>query len=163
MLADAEQAPTQQEENTYSSSDDAETIYNDAIPMSSSHTQMSAMQISAKGTTVSYIDAYGWGSAPSCGAGLWYGSDSTTDGDLGFFIGHHPGNFAFVMDISVGDPIAVKDRYGNQHTYHASQVFNWSQSGYMEDVFSHIGSWGESIILQTCIGDNQNVRVVFAE
>lgn len=125
---------------------------------------LSPMQISALGCTVSYIDSYGWASAPKRGAGLWWGSDSVTDGDLGFFIGHHPGDFNFVMDIRVGDTVTVKDRYGNQRTYNAKKVFNYPQNGYLEYVLDDLGSWGESVLLQTCLGDGgKTVRFVYAE
>lgn len=135
--------------------------YSEAAP--AAPMTLSPMQISSNGYKVSYIDSYGWSSAPQHGAGLWHGSDSVTDGDLGYFIGHHPGDFNFVMGIGVGDQITVKDRYGNQRSYTAQRVFNYPQAGYMEDVLDKIGSWGESVILQTCLGDGYTVRIVFAE
>lgn len=68
-----------------------------------------------------------------------------------------------MMNLKIGDDVTVKDRYGQQETYYVTRVFNWSQSGYLEDVLAEIGSWNESIILQTCVGDKQNIRIVFAE
>lgn len=133
-----------------------EEIEDDAVPMSDGARAMSPMTISFLGTTNSYIDSYMSASAPKHGAGLWYGRDSTTDGELGYFIGHHPGDFYAVMELSEGDVVSVCDRDGDSQDYAVVDVFTVSDETYLEDILDRIGAYGESVCLQTCVGDDAN-------
>lgn len=56
--------------------------------------EMVADSIDVNGDIVTYVPSYESASAPASGAGLWMGSDSTTDGSWGYFIGHNPGDFS---------------------------------------------------------------------
>ncbi|WP_165062422.1 sortase [Adlercreutzia sp. ZJ154] len=121
-----------------------------------------ANTISAKGNTVPYIDTYLASAAPSSGAGLWMGSDSTTDGSWGYFIGHNPGPFHHVMNLTYNDAITVNDSTGNSRTYYVIDVFTVPNSAYWEDIQERVSGYGESVILQTCCGDNANYRIIVA-
>lgn len=123
---------------------------------------LSAMQISFLGTTNSYIDTPFWGSAPTHGAGLWAGSDSTTDGSWGYFIGHHPGDFYAVMNLGVGDVIKVCDRNGNSRSYSVVDAFTIPDTTWWEDLQARVCGYGESVILQTCVGNGYQYRIVVA-
>ena len=104
----------------------------------------------------------GSASAPASVAGLWMGSDSTTDGSWGYFIGHNPGDFTCVMTLKNGDPVTVCDSDGNTRTYSVVDEFIVPDDTYWEDIQSRVTDYGESIILQTCCGDNAHYRVVIA-
>ena len=82
------------------------------------------------------------------------GSDSTTDGSWGYFIGHNPGDFTCVMTLKNGDPVTVCDSDGNTRTYSVVDEFIVPDDTYWEDIQSRVTDYGESIILQTCCGDN---------
>lgn len=125
-------------------------------------TTMDAATIDVNGTQMPYIDSFETASAPSSGAGLWMGSDSTTDGTWGYFIGHNPGPFTCVMSLKNGDPVTVCDGDGNMRTYHVVDEFIVPDTTYWEDIQSRVTTYGESIILQTCCGDNAHYRVVIA-
>lgn len=140
-----------------------EEIEDDAVPMSDGTRAMSPMTLSFLGTTNSYIDSYMTASAPKHGAGLWYGSDSTTDGELGYFIGHHPGDFYAVMELSEGDVVSVCDRDGDSRDYAVVDVFTVSDDTYLDDILDRIGGYGESVCLQTCVGDDANFRIAVAQ
>lgn len=119
--------------------------------------------ISVDGVSMDYIDTYQASTAPSSGAGLWMGSDSTTDGSWGYFIGHNPGPFWHVMDLTAGDAITVTDSAGASRTYHVVDVFTVPDSTYWEEIQSRVTGYGESVVLQTCCGDNANYRIVVAD
>ncbi len=124
---------------------------------------MEADTIDVNGTEMAYVPSYKTSSAPSTGAGLWMGSDSTTDGTWGYFIGHNPGAFTCVMSLKNGDPVTVCDSDGQQRTYHVVDEFIVPDSTYWEDIQARVTTYGESIILQTCCGDNAHYRVVVAD
>lgn len=118
--------------------------------------------IDVNGDIVTYVPSYESASAPASGAGLWMGSDSTTDGSWGHFIGHNPGDFTCVMTLKNGDPVTVCDSDGNTRTYSVVDEFIVPDDTYWEDIQSRVTDYGESIILQTCCGDNAHYRVVIA-
>ena len=123
---------------------------------------MEADTIDVNGTEMSYAPSFETASAPATGAGLWMGSDSTTDGTWGYFIGHNPGPFTCVMSLKNGDPVTVCDGDGHMRTYHVVDEFVVPDTTYWEDIQSRVTTYGESIILQTCCGDNAHYRVVVA-
>lgn len=123
---------------------------------------MTADSINVNGDIVTYVPSYQSASAPKSGAGLWMGSDSTTDGSWGYFIGHNPGDFTCVMTLKNGDPVTVCDSDGNSRTYTVVDEFIVPDSTYWEDIQSRVTDYGESVILQTCCGDNAHYRVVIA-
>ena len=118
--------------------------------------------VDVTGDLVTSVPSYASASAPAAGAGLWMGSDSTTDGSWGYFIGHNPGDFTCVMTLKNGDPVTVCDSDGNTRTYSVVDEFIVPDSTYWEDIQSRVTDYGESIILQTCCGDNAHYRVVIA-
>lgn len=118
--------------------------------------------ISVNGTSMGYVGSYKTSSAPASGAGLWLGSDSTTDGSWGYFIGHNPGSFSCVMSLGVGSPITVWDSEGASRTYHVVTAFTVPDTTYWEDIAGRVTGYGESVILQTCVGDGANYRIVVA-
>lgn len=123
---------------------------------------MEAATINVNGDVMGYVDSFESASAPSSGAGLWMGSDSTTDGSWGYFIGHNPGSFTCVMTLKNGDPVTVCDGNGDARTYYVVDEFVVPDDTYWEDIQSHVTGYGESVILQTCCGDNAHYRVVIA-
>lgn len=118
--------------------------------------------INVNGDILPYVDSFETASAPHSGAGLWMGSDSTTDGSWGYFIGHNPGPFTCVMTLKNGDPVTVCDGDGASRTYHVVDEFIVPDDTYWEDIESRVTEYGESVILQTCCGDNAHYRVVIA-
>lgn len=118
--------------------------------------------INVNGDIVGYIPSFEAASAPSSGAGLWMGSDSTNDGSWGYFIGHNPGDFTCVMTLKNGDPVTVCDSEGKSRTYHVVDEFIVPDDTYWEDIQTRVTNYGESVILQTCCGDNAHYRVVIA-
>lgn len=124
--------------------------------------EMVADSIDVNGDIVTYVPSYESASAPASGAGLRMGSDSTTDGSWGYFIGHNPGDFTCVMTLKNGDPVTVCDSDGNTRTYSVVDELIVPDDTYWEDIQSRVTDYGESIILQTCCGDNAHYRVVIA-
>lgn len=121
-----------------------------------------ARTVNVAGTVVSYVDSYQSASAPSSGAGLWMGSDSTTDGSWAYFIGHNPGPFSCVMGLGQGAAVTVCDGSGNARTYHVVDVFTVPDTTYWEEIQGRVTGHGESVILQTCVGDHASYRIVVA-
>lgn len=140
-----------------------ETINDEPTPMSDRASSLSPKTISFLDTELFYTDSYLVASAPKSGAGLWWGSDSTTDGDLGYFIGHNPGDFSDVMNLDLGDIASVCDRNGSTRSYAVVDAFTVSELTYLEDIIEQISGYGESICLQTCVGDGEHYRVVVAQ
>ena len=116
--------------------------------------------INVSGNVMGYIDYFEQPTAPQRGAGLWLGSDSTTDGTWGYFIGHNPGDFAPVMDLQGGDAVTVCDRDGNFRTYYVVDAFTVTTETYWSDIEARVTGYGESITLQCCVGDGAHYRVV---
>lgn len=119
--------------------------------------------IDVNGTLLSYIDSYLTSSPPSSGAGLWYGSDSTTDGTWGYFIGHNPGDFNCVLYLVEGDEIIVYDDDGNARRYFVVLTFDVARYSTWGDVKDRVTGYGESVILQTCIDSTSGYRIVVAQ
>lgn len=134
---------------------------NDSIDTSSSGLAPGTLNIA--GTIVTYGGSYLSSSAPTSGGGLWMGSDNTTDGTWGYFIGHNPVSFSCVMGLGVGSPVTVCDYNGNERTYYAVDTFTVPDTTYFEEISGRVTGYGESIILQTCCGDNANYRIVVCQ
>lgn len=128
----------------------------------SDETAMEPSSIDVNGDVMGYVPSFGTASAPTSGAGLWMGSDSTTDDSWGYFIGHNPGSFTCVMTLKNGDPVTICDSDGATRTYHVVDEFIVPDDTYWEDISSRVTDYGESVILQTCCGDNAHYRVVIA-
>lgn len=136
----------------------------ESTPAASTGTVLPAASvIDVDGDAMGYVDAYLAAAAPASGAGLWMGSDSTTDGSWGYFIGHNPGSFHHVMDLGIGSAITVTDRTGAARTYHVIDVFTVPDTTVWEQIRSRVTGYGESVILQTCCGDDANYRIVVAD
>ena len=124
--------------------------------------QLPASSLQIFGNVIPYVDAFGVSRAPDSTAGLWMGSDSTTDGSWGYFIGHHPGVFNCVMYLDEGDAITVCDADGNARTYTVFAVYDVSDDTTWNQISSEVTSHGESIALQTCNGDHATYRIIEA-
>lgn len=111
------------------------------------------------GSVISYVDAYNSPSAPSSGAGVWKGSDSTTDASFGYFIGHNPGSFAVVMGLGVGSSVRVCDSNGNTRSYSVVKVMDVPRTSTWGDISSEVLGRGESVTLQTCNGDSYRIVI----
>lgn len=114
------------------------------------------------GNVIPYVDAFGATAAPSDSAGLWMGSDSTGDGSWGYFIGHHPGIFNCVMYLGEGDQVIVCDSNGAVRTYTVFSVYDVPDTTTWDQIAPEVTSHGESITLQTCVGDGATYRIVEA-
>lgn len=125
--------------------------------------KMSPATLNIKGTVISYMDTPAAAIAPKRGAGLWLGSDSTTDRSWGYFIGHNPGDFTIVMSLSKGDLVSVCDRWGDMRDYVVTDHMRVKDTTLWVDIENRVAHSGESIILQTCWGDNASYRVVVAK
>lgn len=119
--------------------------------------------IDVNGNLMSYTDSYLTSSPPRSGAGLWYGSASTTDGTWGYFIGHNPGDFNCVLDLVEGDEIIVYDDDGNAYRYFVVLTFDVARYSTWGDVKDRVTGYGESVILQTCIDHTSGYRIVVAQ
>ena len=111
---------------------------------------------------IPYVDSYLSSAAPDSTAGIWWGSDDTTDGSLGYFIGHNPGVFACVLDLTDASPVTVWDSGGNAFTYHVVDMFDVPNTATLEQLQARIGGYGESIVLQTCIQNGEFYRIIVA-
>ena len=106
--------------------------------------EMVADSIDVNGDIVTYVPSYESASAPASGAGLWMG------------------DFTCVMTLKNGDPVTVCDSDRNTRTYSVVDELIVPDDTYWEDIQSRVTDYGESIILQTCCGDNAHYRVVIA-
>lgn len=113
-------------------------------------------------TYVEYVDSFLAAEAPEEGAALWAGSDAVEDGFLGYFIGHNPGDFTPVLSLTIGDPITVYDRFGDERIYYVVDTFIVPNTSRFIDIEERLYGYGESIALQTCLDDNENFLVVVA-
>lgn len=100
--------------------------------------------------------------APDGYASTWVGTGCVSDNANTYFIGHNPGVFERVMDLEIGDKVTVFDDDGDSRTYYVfDALFLPNGSNYF--VYEgRIAPTGETITLQTCTGDNQQVRCVMA-
>ena len=133
-----------------------------AVATASTEPELYPMSLKMRGEVIPYIDYFGASSAPDSTGGLWMGSDSTTDGSWGYFIGHHPGVFNVVMDLRAGDVVTVCDRNGNTASYTVYDVYDVANTTYWEEIEANITGHGESIAIQTCVGDGATYRIVQA-
>lgn len=128
---------------------------------------ISLATISFLGQTIPFIQCNGAPEAPSAGAGTWTGTGAVDDQLPTHFIGHNPGDFAGVMNITVGTPITVVDGNGHAKTYVVYEVLDVADDGInandpSDDTWARvIEAGGERISLQTCITDTVN-RIVLA-
>lgn len=118
--------------------------------------------LDVNGTLVDYIDVSRSNAVPDTGAGIWRGSDSTTDGSWGYFVGHHPGSFDCVYNLAVGDTVAVWDSAGAGRTYTVTQAFDIPSTTLWEELQPGVSGYGESVVMQTCNGDDY-YRIVIAQ
>lgn len=112
--------------------------------------------------SIPFVQCYLAPAAPDNTAGLWWGNSSTTDGDLGYFVGHNPGVFAPVVTLSAGDQVTVTDGNGDAHTYTVIDIFDVANTTTLQDIQSRITGHGESIAMQACIQGGAFYRVVVA-
>lgn len=112
-------------------------------------------------TTIPYRDVRG-GTTPATGAGLWLGSDATTDGSWGYFIGHNPGSFTPVRTLKRGDTIMLVDSQGAARDYRVHTVFTIEITATWKAIAPRVTGFGESIVLQTCTGDGKTNTIVVA-
>lgn len=123
--------------------------------------------VSFLGVTIPYSHTNGAGSAPTAGCGTWTGTGAVDDNAPTHFIGHNPGDFSPVMNITVGTPITVVDNQGHSKIYTVYEVLNVNDNGMnadnpTDDTWPRvIDDGGERISLQTCITDSVN-RIVLA-
>ena len=147
--------PTSSSKNTSSASNKSGKSSNSASTKSSSSTRT----ITIDGVTMSYSDSYGTSSAPSSGAGIWKGSDSTTDGSYSYYIGHNPGSFSAAASADLGSKVTVNDSDGNSRTYTVVDTFVVSRDSTWGDVSDRVANHGESVALQTCVSDGYKIIV----
>ena len=148
-------ASTTREGNTSSSSPEKRSSSLDTLATRNPRT------ITIDGVTMSYTDAYGSSSAPSSGAGVWKGSDSTTDGSYGYFIGHNPGSFGAAASATNGSKVTVSDSNGDSRTYTVVDSFSVPEGSAWSDIADRVTSHGESVVLQTCL--NGEYKILIAE
>lgn len=111
---------------------------------------------------IPYVDSYLTETAPYKTAGLWLGSDDTSDGTWGYFIGHNPGLFSGMLNLVYKSPVTVWDSNGHARTYHISTIFDVPSGTTLSEIEDDISNYGESIILQTCIRDGTYYRIMVA-
>lgn len=78
------------------------------------------------------------------------GSDSTTDGDRGYFIGHIPRDFGPVMDLVESDVVSVCDTEGASRSYTVVDIFDVKVGTCWREIEECVGGYGESVVLQAC-------------
>lgn len=118
--------------------------------------------INILGDTIPFVDAYTVTRAPEHGCGIWRGDDLVDDGGMCYFVGHNPGDFHNVMNLQNGNIVTVCDSNGNTKSYVVHDTFTLPQKSTYSDVVSRVEGHGESVVMQTCCGDNVNVRIVIA-
>lgn len=133
-----------------------------AQAVSPSQPSASAATISMAGQVIPYVGAHLASTAPATGAGLWNGSDSTTDGSWGYFIGHNPGPFSCMLSLGIGSRVAVTDSAGAARSYTIRTVFDVPNTATWEDIEGSVTGYGESIVLQTCIDGGSHYRIMVA-
>lgn len=100
--------------------------------------------------------------APESGCAIWKGLELTDDSDYCYFVGHNPGPFHAVMELQPGDRVTVCDLNKKIRSYTIRYAFIVPQRSTYADIADKVEGHGESVILQTCCGDNVNVRIVVA-
>lgn len=90
---------------------------------------------------------------------------SGTDGKNTHFIGHNPGVFSVMFNVSTGNKIVVTDAKGSPTTYKITRIFKVDDYGVNpsdgENYYNYLTSTrgGEVITLQTCINSNLNLII----
>lgn len=121
-----------------------------------------ASTITIGGTAIPYVHALASPAAPTSGAALWAGSDSVTDGRMGYFIGHNPGDFAEVATLQPGDAVSVCDNAGDERIYTVYDTvdvpcttgfddMDWTIIDPAGSLSYSLPAQSESLVLQTCI------------
>lgn len=105
---------------------------------------------------------------PNSAVSTWGGSgtQSGSDGLNTHFIGHNPGIFSVLFNVSNGNQIVVTDSNGTPTTYTVSSIFQVNH--YAQGVNDNVDYWdtiagtggGERITLQTCLNDTINYIVI---
>jgi len=160
----AAEANTSFKSNTATSSSKSASsisVSNSSDASKPSTTSKGTRTITVDGVTMNYTESYGASSAPSSGAGVWKGSDSTTDGSYGYFIGHNPGSFGSAATASNGSKVTVNDSNGDSRTYTVVDSFVVPRGSTWGDISDRVTGHGESVVLQTCVEDGY--KVVIAE
>ena len=116
----------------------------------SAQAQKKRCTITINGVSMDYVDSYGTSSAPSGDAGIWRGSDSTTDGGFGYFIGHNYTDFGAVANLETGNHVSVTDADGNFRDYEVVDSFTVPRNTTWSEVSDRVTGYGESIAMQTC-------------
>ena len=88
------------------------------------------------------------------------------DGLCTHFIGHNPGIFSVLFNLSVGSQVEITDANGNGTMYAVSRIFQADDYG--TDIATGEDNWdlitgsnnGEMVVFQTCITDSTNLIVV---
>ena len=116
----------------------------------SAQAQKKRCTITINGVSMDYVDSYGTSSAPGSDAGIWRGSDSTTDGSFGYFIGHNYTDFGAVANLETGNHVSVTDADGNSRDYEVVDSFTVPRNTTWSEVSDRVTGYGESIAMQTC-------------
>ena len=148
-----------------------QVVDDSAVPQEGITSKISEKTVNATvsflGVTIPFSHTNGAESAPATGCGTWTGTGAVDDNAPTHFIGHNPGAFSSVMDITIGTPITVIDEQGHAKIYTVYEVLNVNDNGINADNPSDdtwprvIDDSGERISLQTCITDSVN-RIVLA-
>ncbi len=132
-----------------------------AAPGSSGALALPIATLLVNGTIIPYRDVRG-GTTPDSGAGLWLGSDDTTDGSWGYFVGHNPGSFSPVRNLGIGSSVALRDRAGRSRIYTVRTVFTVKATATWKTIAARVTGYGESIVMQTCSGDGATNIIIVA-
>lgn len=119
--------------------------------------------LDVNGTRVPYIHSVFAPACPDNNAALWAGNDDTTDGSYGYFIGHNPGDFACVYSLVPGNYVTLCDVNGNLRGYTVAQLYDVPNTIFFHEVVDRLIPQGESLIMQTCIGDGSYYRIVVCQ
>ncbi len=98
-----------------------------------------------------------------------WGGQAVQNGNDGLsthFIGHNPGIFSVLFNLSVGSQVEITDANGNGTMYAVSRIFQADDYG--TDIATGEDNWdlitgsnnGEMVVFQTCITDSTNLIVV---
>jgi len=93
------------------------------------------------------------------------GTFSGTDGMNTHFIGHNPGIFSAMLNVSNGNTIVVTDGNASPTTYKVTKIFKVDDYGINpsdgENYYNYLVSTrgGEVITLQTCLGSDLNLII----
>ncbi len=155
-------APAQHATQAQTATTQTADAASEASAMPEEATTLPADTLEIFGNVIPYAESTESKRAPDRTAGLWLGSDSTTDGSWGYFIGHHPGVFNCVMYLEEGDQITVCDSAGHEQAYTVFNIYDVPDDTQWGQISSEVTSHGESIVLQTCCGDHESYRIVEA-